>query len=397
MLAVRCGANAEPLRVASRAIVRRSGGSVALCMGGLQAGGLDLRAVGEDALAEAREHLAGADLDEAGAPASSRASIVSRQRTGLVSAAASSARTSSNGLVEAQEKTGKRGSPIAVFASASRNGATAGSISGEWNAPATLSLSARRPWSRASSSASASASRAPESTTWPGALSLATVTPACAAISRASSSVAPTSASIEPVSSASAIRRPRRTTSSSASSRSSTPAAASAASSPSEWPAATPGSRPSASQPVRLAQKIAGWAKRVLSSTRGNGSSPTSSMTRSSRSGARRATWSRISGVWLPWPGNSTAGAWVSVTKLTQGTLRRVCATSVSSHVPTPRVGGWSGVGGGCPGRSSAVKRSATVARRSSCAAVRRTVRQPWVASTMSRSRSDSNARWWPW
>src|SRR5215211_8916983 len=89
-----------------------------------------------------------------------------------------------------------------------------------------------------------------------------------------------------------------------------------------------------------LAQKIAGWAKRVLSSTRGNGSSPTSSTTRSRRSGARRATWSRISGVWLPWPGNSTAGAWVSVTKLTHRTLGGPHASSVSSHPPTPRVGG---------------------------------------------------------
>src|SRR5688500_1645006 len=67
MLAVRCGAKADPLRVASRAIVRRSGGSVALCIGGLQARGLDLRTVGEDALAEAGQHLAGADLDVAGA------------------------------------------------------------------------------------------------------------------------------------------------------------------------------------------------------------------------------------------------------------------------------------------------------------------------------------------
>src|SRR5829696_3128802 len=66
-----------------------------------------------------------------------------------------------------------------------------------------------------------------------------------------------------------------------------------------------------------LAQKIAGWAKRVLSSTRGNGSSPTRSVTRSRRSGARRARRSRISGVWLPWPGKSTAGACGSVTKLT--------------------------------------------------------------------------------
>ena len=248
MLAVRCGANVEPLRVASRAIVRRSGGSVALCIGGLQAGGLDLRAVGEDALAEAREHLAGADLDVAGA-------------AGLLAGRASS-RASGPGW--SARRRARRGRPRTAWwrrrrrpgSGARRSpcsraprvkGATAGSISGEWNAPATLSLSARRPWSRASSSASASASRVPESTTWPGALSLATVTPACPAISRASSSVAPTSASIEPVSSASAIRRPRRTTSSSAASRSSTPAAASAASSPRLWPAATPGSRPSAS------------------------------------------------------------------------------------------------------------------------------------------------------
>src|SRR5215216_6427511 len=67
MLAVRWGANAAPLRVASRAIVRSSGGSIALCIGGLQTRRLDLRAVGEDALAESGEHLAGADLDVAAA------------------------------------------------------------------------------------------------------------------------------------------------------------------------------------------------------------------------------------------------------------------------------------------------------------------------------------------
>ena len=71
---------------------------------------------------------------------------------------------------------------------------------------------ARTPYSRAASSASASLSRSPERTTWPGALSLATVTSAAAAMARASSGVPPSSASIEPVSSASAIRRPRSTT-----------------------------------------------------------------------------------------------------------------------------------------------------------------------------------------
>ena len=61
---------------------------------------------------------------------------------------------------------------------------------------------------------------------------------------------------------------------------SSTPAAASAASSPSEWPAAAAGATSSARprQPAIEAQKIAGCWKRVLSSTRAKGSSPTSSM-----------------------------------------------------------------------------------------------------------------------
>src|SRR3954452_1497316 len=100
---------------------------------------------------------------------------------------------------------------------------------------------------------------------------------------------------------------PRRTTSSSASFVSSTPAAVSAPSSPSEWPAAIAGWASEACQPAIEAQKIAGWAKRVDSSTRGKGSSPTSSMQRSSSSGSSRATSSRMSGVWEPWPGNSRA------------------------------------------------------------------------------------------
>ncbi len=39
--------------------------------------------------------------------------------------------------------------------------------------------------------------------------------------------------------------------------------------------------------------------------------------------------------------------AWVSVTKLTQRTLGCRHATSVSSHAPTPHLGGRSGVDGG--------------------------------------------------
>ncbi len=42
-----------------------------------------------------------------------------------------------NGAALAQEKTGKAGSAISTSSSAARNGSAAGSIAGEWNAPAT--------------------------------------------------------------------------------------------------------------------------------------------------------------------------------------------------------------------------------------------------------------------
>src|SRR4051812_32551814 len=62
--AVRAGERMLPLRVASRAIVARSAGSSVLRMDELLRRRLH-GAVLEDALAEAREHLARADLDEA--------------------------------------------------------------------------------------------------------------------------------------------------------------------------------------------------------------------------------------------------------------------------------------------------------------------------------------------
>ena len=62
----------------------------------------------------------------------------------------------------------------------------------------------------------------------------------------------------------------------------------------------SPEGRPSASHPARLAQKIAGWAKRVPSSARTNGSSPTICSASERRSGRSSDTVSRMSGVWLP-------------------------------------------------------------------------------------------------
>ena len=83
--------------------------------------------------------------------------------------------------------------------------------------------------------------------------------------------------------------------------------------------------RPSAHHPAIEAQKIAGWANLVPSSTRRKGSSPTIWIAWASRSGRTRATVSRMSGVWLPWPGNRIAV--VIVVKLTPapaGELHRV-------------------------------------------------------------------------
>ena len=103
--------------------------------------------------------------------------------------------------------------------------------------------------------AAASPSAPPLSTSWPGALSLATTTPCAAARRRAWVDVAPISASIVPppaASPASAISRPRSALSRSALSSLRTPAAASAASSPREWPASACGrSAPAQLRPAR--------------------------------------------------------------------------------------------------------------------------------------------------
>ena len=183
-------------------------------------------------------------------PRASSARITSSQRTGSVIARTSSAGMSSNGSAVTHESTGTRGSPISVSFTSARKGSTAGSISGEWKAPATGSRLPRTPRSFSCASASSSALRAPERTSWSGALSLAIATPVAAATSamasrlpsRARTAVMPPS----PVSSAaSCMRRPRAATSRRPSSALRASAATSAVISPSEWPAITSGSTPS--------------------------------------------------------------------------------------------------------------------------------------------------------
>ena len=275
------------------------------------------------------------------APASCRASIVSRQRTGLRQRGgqlgadvrerlrASRRRRPGSAARAARPRRARRGTarrPAPCSASGTRRRRRAGARGGRGRG--------RPPRPRAS------LSRAPERTTWPGALSLATVTPACAAISRGllvgrADEREHRAACRRPRPSAGRAARRAR----SASSRSSTPAAASAASSPSECPAATPGSRLE-----RVPAGEAGAEDRGLGEAgalaRRAGTDPRPRARCSARAGrgATRATRSRISGVWLPWPGKSTAGAWVSVTKLTPSTLGCPRATSVSSGRQPP---GW--------------------------------------------------------
>ena len=135
-----------------------------------------------------------------------------------------------------------------------------------------------------------SSSRSPESTTWPGALSLATVRPAASAIAarrrrrrrraaRASSRVV-VGLGHQPAAQHDEARARRR-----ASGRRRRRARRARRASGRRRIAGSTSRR--RVQPATEAQKMAGCAKRVLSSTRSKGSSPTSSMTRSSRSGQR--------------------------------------------------------------------------------------------------------------
>ncbi len=121
----------------------------------------------------------------------------------------------------------------------------AGSISAQWKGAETESIMARRaPLPLAISIARSTADLCPETTTWPGALSLATSqTSSAAAASAATASAAarssPRSAAIAPTPSGTAfcMASPRMRRSRAASPIERLPAAASAEYSPSEWPA----------------------------------------------------------------------------------------------------------------------------------------------------------------
>ena len=343
MRAVRAGERMLPLRVASRAIVARSGGSAVLRMGKLLRRGLDLAVRAGCACRGARAPCRGRPRRSVRPPASCMASTVSRQRTGRVKTSVSSARTSVNGSVVADEKTGKaglvhlglveRGAERLDGRLHARRVERAGDVERQHAAAVLAGGLLGRPASR---------SRGPDRMTWPGALSLATVTSAASAIARVSSSVAPISASIEPTVSASAISLPRSTTRRSASSRSNTPAAASAASSPSEWPAA--GGR------VEVERVPAGEAGAEdgglgeaggLAGARERDPHPRARCSaRAARGRApRRGPAFRVSG--CPGRGRAATGAVGSVIKVTPTPCPAGYLGSQLSRRQSPRPGGW--------------------------------------------------------
>ena len=193
-------------------------------------------------LDEAGEHGAGAELDEpvdaGGAQGEQRLAPAHGAQEVLGELARGRPRT---GAALPLEYTGISIALTGVPSSAARRRSAAGSMSGEWNAPVTSRRRARAPVSsRATSSAASSASTGPDSTSWPGALSLATTRPRRSASARTSRDSPPSIAIMPPArcSPASAMASARSSTSLTASSKWSAPAATRAAYSPSEWPAA---------------------------------------------------------------------------------------------------------------------------------------------------------------
>ena len=127
------------------------------------------------------------------------------------------------------------GSANATVARTSRIAAAASAMSGEWAATDTgRTIAFRAPSSFAISAAASIAARSPDTTTWPGALRLATPNvpwaPAAATSSGSRASSRPMIAAIAPSRPApdACIRRPRSRTSRSPSASEMTPAATSA-------------------------------------------------------------------------------------------------------------------------------------------------------------------------
>ncbi|CAM2967615.1 hypothetical protein STAL104432_09530 [Streptomyces albus] len=158
------------------------------------------------------------------------------------------------------------------------NSSSMGPIRAEWKA---WLVSSHRPWRSTSRAATVStASRSPESTTWPGAFTAATETPSTS--SGVTSSSEARTAHIAPPDGSAAINRARAATRRHASGRVNTPATCAAANSPTECPVRQSGVTPHDSSSRNSATSMAnraGWAQPVPDS------SPSGSVNITSRSG----------------------------------------------------------------------------------------------------------------
>ena len=221
---------------------------------------------------------------------------------------------------------------MAALPSASSITRAAGAIMAQWKGAETGRIMARlMPAALAASTARSTAGLAPETTTWPPPLSLATSsTSPCAAWAQmpaACSASAPSSAAMAPSpgGTAACMESPRSRNRRAAVGRSKLPAAVSALYSPSEWPATSatwrdmskPPSFASTRQMATETAISAGCALAVrVSSSAGPSNmrresfwlSASSTSWKVSRAMGKASARSRpMPGAWLPWPGKTKA------------------------------------------------------------------------------------------
>ena len=247
---------------------------------------------------------------------------------------------------DARSRTRSRGCGArarSTSASTRRKPSTAGSICGEWKAPATGSGVLRMPSAAASAALERVRGRpAPPgggSCRWPG---HAAVRAPAARPRRASRFTAIMPAS--DASAASCISRPRAATTAGRPRGLSAPAAARAVISPSEWPArADRLSSPRPCPPRRPAPRSTGRAAgRRWPRRRGRrGRRRTARRPAPPASGSAASAASRMPGRWLPWPGNSTAVGVVAL--VTHPTRSPPTPPGNAARPPYPPAGGSGG------------------------------------------------------
>ncbi len=263
-----------------------------------------------------------------------------------------------------------RGVVKPIRPAASRSGAAAAAISGEWKACETASGRTATPRSVSSSRTGPMSSAAPESTRWSGVLTAATATEAKPAATARTASGSPTHEIIAPSPGCSSMSRPRSTARVRASSKDNAPAAQAAPSAPTLWPSTAVGRTPRSVQSRARATSnatSAGWQSRVprnASSCSGSKSRSSRGMPRWGRSTSRARSreaakpgWASYRSLpmpvyWVPWPLKRNAmrgvGPVAALPRRTDGAgssrisaSRAVSKSAFEPAVSTARCGRW--------------------------------------------------------